>query len=444
MSSDNSLKVEHVIALPDGVPAGFTGPYTGTLTKTSDSSNDIKIEIQDETLEAQGNNKPKRTMRLNRKKRYKTSFKGEAEATGVLSTYDVFGVFPNGQIGRMNIQSYLKGGAILWAHNGDQLPIGRANWIEWDGAEWTVGWTWAENEFAQQVRAEWDSGILAAMSKAVNITLDENFEVEEVVIREASVVPVGKDEGAVVASVDGPPQVLETLRAGLNVESLTESDGHSIIKLAASLRDGGLEEKINIPPADQEEPMPEKAQNAETEVKVEAKQEVVEPTPALEASKPKVQQEIEAATGVKLDTQNVKPWVESSKPEVPAQPKVDVGPPAKSEDRLMLEAAARDLVPEGFDVADSSDMAIKRAALSWDHDNVDKMPPIQVIEAFASLVQRRKAAEVGIIEASKPKESVKKERDVRTAGEDAMVAEARAKYLDYITNAHKGKRQEAN
>lgn len=350
--------------------------------------------------------KKSKPMRLNAKKRYPVRGGGEADTEGVLSTQDVFGLFPEGQIGRMGIAAFRNTGAILWGHDGDMLPIGRATWIEFDGSQWTVGWRWAENEFAQQVKAEWDAGIITAMSVGMSVRFGDDFDVEDVQLREASVVSVGADDGAYVAVWDGPTDVVACLRDELGVRDLQKVGASRIMELAASMRP-------SITPAEEEEDMadneatqvveqPELAVEAQAEPEAQAAEqpEPVKSEPAVDA-KPAPVVEAEPEPAAQPTPVKPTPVRESMLPEQP------VTPAGQGTRHAQIVAAARDLVPEGFDIEGASTNAIMRAAISWEigEAKASAMNPVELVEAFGAVVARRNAAMAALDKASEASEA---------------------------------------
>ena len=350
--------------------------------------------------------KKSKPMRMNQKKRYPVRGGGEAEAEGVLSTTDVFGLYPNGEIGRMGIASFRNTGAILWSHDGDQLPIGRAMWLDFDGDAWRVGWRWAENEFAQQVKAEWDAKILTAMSVGLAVRMSEDFEVEDVQLREASVVSVGADDGAYVADWDGPADVVASLRDGLGGRDLMKVGAPRILELAASMRP-------SITPAEEEDDMadneatgvveqPELAVEAQAEPEAQAAEqpEPVKSEPAVDA-KPAPVVEAEPEPAAQPTPVKPTPVRESMLPEQP------VTPAGQGTRHAQIVAAARDLVPEGFDIEGASTNAIMRAAISWEigEAKASAMNPVELVEAFGAVVARRNAAMAALDKASEASEA---------------------------------------
>ena len=316
-------------------------------------------------------------MRLNAKRRYPVRGGGEEDTYGVLSTMDVFGLFPEGQIGRMGIKAFRETGAILWGHDGDRLPIGRANWIEYDGSRWTVGWQWAENQFAQEVRAEWDAGIITAMSVGMSVAFDDDFEVADVQLREASVVSVGADPGAYIAEWTGPADVVEKVRAELGRELTTAAVPH-ILKLAASLRPV-------TQPADEEVSMAEntEAEVAETEAEesVHAESEAAADESSKEAQPPMKDDE---------DDEDMDDEEKRMKGDEGGEPAEAASDPHR--ERVL--AHARELVGPGFDVEGASTNTLMRASLAWEvgKEEAAAMKPVELAEAFAEMVERRSAA----------------------------------------------------
>ena len=332
--------------------------------------------------------KKSKPMRMNQKKRYPVRGGGEAEAEGVLSTTDVFGLYPNGEIGRMGIAAFRNTGAILWSHDGDQLPIGRATWLDFDGSQWKIGWRWAQNEFAQKVKAEWDAGILTAMSVGLAVRMSEDFEVEDVQLREASVVSVGADDGAYVADWDGPADVVACMRNELGVAKLTHASTSRIMELAASLRPQPEPAAEEVDMAEQEATEVVKQAElpvADAEVKVEAAQsepEQAQPEPVAEA---KPEPTPHPASQPDFRPTPVRESV------VPEQP---VTPAGQGTRHAQIVAAARDLVPEGYDIENAGTNAIMRAAISWEVGDAKAaaMNPVELVEAFGKVVARRNAA----------------------------------------------------
>lgn len=392
---------------------------------------------EQELIEAQEKPSPKKRMRLQRKKRYATSFKGDAEAEGVLATTDVFGVYPNGEIGRLRIDNFLAAGTMLYAHDNDRLPIGRAVWLEYGSIRrrgqspvdgWTVGWKWAENDFAQQVRAEWDAKMIVAMSYGLGIRFDDDYEIDDVVLREASVVPVGADEGAVVASIDGPAPVLAKLKAGLNVDMLTDAPIGRILTRAASLA------ALNSLPSEEvqmAEAAGKKDKRRMQEDDDERRDEDMSAATESESASGESQTTVEAATAKPEVTVNLN-LPEPAHPDAKAE-----ATPAPS----AVAQAAEGLVRKDFDLATASDHDIMVAALGWENPQAAELAPVELEEQFSALVARRNAARARLATASETSQAAAqhwRDKNGSNPGRE-RVEQARAKYLDTITNAWKNK-----
>ena len=323
-------------------------------------------------------------MPLNAQRRYTVRGGGDEDTVGVLSTEDVFDLF-GGEIGRMGIETFRRTGAILWGHDGDMLPIGRATWIEFDADErWTVGWKWAENDFAKEVRREWEAGILTAMSVGMSVAFGDDFEVEAAELREASVVSVGADPGAYVASWTGPDHVMERVRAELGRDLHTASAPH-ILKLAASLRPATAADKEDdeMPKAEEEkqDAQPPFEKDEEEAQEDETKDATVPDPETL----PKLAQEDEEERDAEEDEEREGAEDDSDKVE--------------AAHRAQVIAHARELVPKGFRMAQASTAGIMRAALSWERKDADELGPVELAEAFADMVKRRSSALDSLLEA---------------------------------------------
>ena len=336
-----------------------------------------------------GADKPsrRRRMKLNRKRRYPTSLGGEAEAEGVLSTMDVFGLYPGGEIGRMRIDNFLKAGTILYGHDADRLPIGRATWLEFTGDAWNVGWKWAENAFAQDVRAEWDAGMLVAMSVGLSVRFDEDFEIDDVALREGSVVPVGADEGAVVASIEGPARVLAELGA-FEGEGLTLAQTSRLIQKAASMRSL----KASARPPQQEE-----AQVAD------------EKKSAEQAAAAKVEELRGEITELRAENESLKKQLDAALATVREASKPHGQPSAKAAEaagpgadfRAKLEAKMAEHYSDIATPPDASDDQLMQAALDSD------LTGAELVEAFAADVGRRDAAKAAFMRGNTKSETAK-------------------------------------
>ena len=328
----------------------------------------------------------RRRMKLNRKRRYPTSLGGEAEAEGVLSTMDVFGLYPGGEIGRMRIDNFLKAGTILYGHDADRLPIGRATWLEFTGDAWNVGWKWAENAFAQDVRAEWDAGMLVAMSVGLSVRFDEDFEIDDVALREGSVVPVGADEGAVVASIEGPAQVLAELGA-FEGEGLTLAQTSRLIQKAASMR--SLKASARPPQQEEAQVADEKksAEQAAAAKVEELRGEITE----LRAENESLKKQLDAALATVR---------EASKSDGPG-PEDPVFRGKQDYFRAKLNAKMAEHYSDIATPPDASDDQLMQAALDSD------LSGAELVEAFTADVGRRDAAKAAFMRGNTKSETAK-------------------------------------
>lgn len=118
----------------------------------------------------------------------------------------------SGQPDRMNervpaasvrLETYLKNPVVLWAHQYDQPPIGKAMNLRADGDALLSTIQFAETEFAEDVFQLYRGGFLSAVSlgfigKQFSQEVDQPLTWTEAELLEISAVPVPADPGALV------------------------------------------------------------------------------------------------------------------------------------------------------------------------------------------------------------------------------------------------------
>ena len=368
------------------------------LAEMEEAAEDVRVQL----AETEADEPPrKRRMKANAKRRYKVRGGGDADAEGRLCTTDVYDIFPQGEVSRLDVGTFRKTGAVLWGHDLDLLPVGRATWIELDAEGWKLGWTWAENAFAQEVRAEWEAGVLTAMSVGMGVTFDADYEIERVALREASVVSVGADEGAYVAQWSGPSAVLASIRelADVRPGELTRLEPRTILRLAASLASVEVAEIVH---PDEGDNMAAEAERTEaTEQDVQEEQQEEQDVQEVNAEEPTSEVEPSA------DVSDGAPASEEEEPQGAASDpeQADAGEsPARVEDEQheRLVASARDLVPADFSFEGATPNGIMRAALAWElgDETAAALRPVELAEQFGQLVERRAAAMAGLAKAN--------------------------------------------
>ena len=391
--------------------------------------------------------KPKRKMRLNAQRRYPVRGGGDADTQGVLSTTDVFGLFPDGEIGRLDVSTFRRTGAVLWGHDGNQLPVGRATWIEFGADGWTVGWKWAENDFAQQVKAEWDAGMLTAMSMGMSVAFDEDWEIERVALREASVVAVGADEGAYVAQWSGPGDVMRGIRAGLDVRAgdLTGVEPARILDLAASLRSATRATSPETEGTVDAKAIAERAKDLAEDVVAEP---VAEEPAAAEESAAAIERglpsglalssagELSGLTNAQPATHSATVAADADTVDVVSEEPAPV-PERTAEQRRVLELA-RDLVPTGFDIERATPNEAMRAALSWERSDAGELDPVTLAEEFGRMCARRAAALAGLAQANEQSEAAASEwAESNKVPERGTTTKAQVRYMDELRSSWK-------
>ena len=105
----------------------------------------------------------------------------------------------------------------------------------------------------------------------------------------------------------------------------------------------------------------------------------------------------------------------------------------KSKARLVLERRAAGLVRPGVDVRTASDRDIMVSAVSWENASAASMPPVELAEAFASIVARRDRALKGLDAA---KGDPKTAAASASSGNSKVVA-ARAAMIEHMESAWK-------
>ena len=351
---------------------------------------------------------------------YGGSDAGEPQAVGVAQTWDVWDVFPDGDISLLDTRRFERNPLIAWNHDWDGLPIGAATYVEYgpvdtraDGEPvkgWKIGWDWADHKHAQDVRALWDEGKLRAMSLGADVHLgwtDEGEpEIERVEMVEASVVTFPLDTHAVVAKVTAEPGLLEALKTAhaerFGERVLTAAPISRIMKLAASLTRGG--ENITPP----EDPMADEAKTAQAEADAPEPQDapdgVAETFTAEQVEAAKAEAVAEALAQAAAE-QDAKAAVEQ--PEREAEPEAPGAGDEVAPERAALEAAAEPLLPSDVKLAKMTDQEIMLAALAPEMKGKQTdLTPIQVAEEFAKLVARRKAAVAALAKASETSAAV--------------------------------------
>ena len=293
------------------------------------------------------------------------SGKAETEPRAVISSHDVFGIFKDGDISKLDVSQFQENPVVLFEHErgGSVLPVGKATSVEFvEGKGWVAEWEWFDGAMASEVRRAWEGGFLNATSVGLLwdsrlVENDEDGYALEVVegsqqLAEFSVVALPLDAGA-----------LKLARASLKSEELLRTlAGATTTSREAKMPKDEYENKAAEDKND--EAMPdEEEKDDDSEAMEEEDKEMSDADGDADAEADgDAEAEAEAGAG------------EASGP-VTEVAKLAVG-----------------LVAPNFDFASCTDRQIMIAALDGEVDEPAKLTTVKLEEAFASVVERRAKA----------------------------------------------------